>query len=199
MNIFFKIIFYFKKPPLVVVLAQPNSMILELLSTSMKGWIDNSEILLGNKELFSELGNKVFLLNISDGKTALSDVVFLLRRSSMPVLILNERMADGKLVKEFSKRGLVIANNETARLFKEDKFDEILISSVGFDDRADLWASDVNIGEGTNFKVNHGGDSVPFWIDRRLEEEQITEILLTVRAGMALGLNLVQISQNLKA
>ena len=199
MNILFKIIFYFKKPPLVVLLAQPNSMILGLLSTSMKGWMDNSEIQLGNKELFSALGNKVLLLNISDGKTALSDVAFLLRKSSLPVLILNGQMADGELLKEFLKRGLVITDNETARLLKGDEFEEISINSVGFDNRADLWASDINIGEGINFKINHGGDSVPFWIDRRLKEDQIMEILLTVRAGMVLGLNLVQMSQNLKA
>lgn len=198
MNTLFKIIFYFKNPPLAVVLAEFDSTILELLSTSMKGWMDNTELRLGGRDSFSALKNKVLLLNISDGETASSDASFLIRRSSVPVLILNGKMADGELLKKFPKRGLVIADSETAKYFKGDEFEEISIDSVGFDDRADLWASDLNMGEETNFKINHGGDSVPFWIDRRLEKEEITEILLTVRAGMALGLNLVQMSRNLK-
>ena len=198
MNILLKTIFYFKNPSLVVISAEPDTMILDLLSTSMKGWIDNTELRLRGRELFSVLKNNVFVLNISDGGTNFSDVSFLIRRSSFPVLILNGKMADGELLKKFPKRGLVIADNETARLLKGDEFNGILIDSVGFNDRADLWASDLNIGEETNFKINHGGDSVPFWIDKRLEKGQITEILLTVKAGMALGLNLVQISQNLK-
>lgn len=191
MNIIFKIIFYFKKPPLVVVLAKPNSIIPNLLSISMKGWVDSPHL----RGFSSILKNKVLLLNISDGKIALSDISFLIKRSSVSVLILNGRMADRELLKRFSERGLIIVDNETAKLFKGDEFKK---SSVGFDDRSNLWASDLNIGEETNFKVNYGGDSVPFWIDRKLEKGQIIEILLTVRAGIAFGLNLVQISQNLK-
>ncbi len=197
MSTLFKLIFYFKNPPIAIIVAEPESRILELLSTSMKGWMENAELRLGEKKSFSVLNNKVFLLNVVNDSVS-SDLSFLLRRSSVPILILSGKMADKKILDRFPRRGIVIADTETARSFKSEEFENISIKNVGFDDKSDLWASDLNIGEETNFKINHGGDSVPFWIDRKLVKSQIIEILLTVRAGMALGLNLVQISQNLK-
>lgn len=194
MKILFKLAFYLKNPPVAVVLADRGSRILDLLSVSMDGWMEGVEFYPGRKS-FPVFGEKVLLVEILDGIPVPSDISFLLRRSSSPVLIISGKMADKGMFKGFPERGVVVTDGETARLLKGDG---MTVDSVGFDERSDLWASDLNIGEETNFKINHGGDSVPFWIDKRLEKEEISEILLTVRAGMALGLNLVQISQNLK-
>ncbi len=194
MNILFKLAFILKDPPVVVVLAEPGSRIIDLLSLSMDGWMEGVELSPGRGS-FPVLGKRVLLANVSNYDPDLSDISFLLRRSSSPILVINGRRPDDEMLQRFPEQGSVIADAETARSLKDD---ETSVESVGFDDRFDLWASDINIGDGTNFKINHGGDSVPFWIGRKLEKEEISEILLAVRAGMALGLNLVQISQNLK-
>ncbi len=194
MNILFKLTFYLKNPPAVVVLADYDSKVIDLLSASMDGWMEGIEFS-SDRRSFPVFGGKILVVRVSDDGPVPSDVSFLLRRSSSPILIINKKTVDDEIFKDFPARGSIVADIETARSLKGDG---ISVSSVGFDDRADLWASDLNIGDETNFKINHGGDSVPFWIGKRLEKEEILEILLAVRAGMALGLNLVQISQNLK-
>lgn len=78
-----------------------------------------------------------------------------------------------------------------------------------FDDylkiRAELKVSDIKTDErGINFKVNYRGSTVPFWL---VQESEITveraklkvrEIISLIAVGLAVGLNLVEISQILK-
>jgi len=76
--------------------------------------------------------------------------------------------------------------------------DEIL--SFGFDEKKDVFASDVKVNGGINFKVNYKGSFVPFWTassDNNNYQEQIFPILAAVCVGTALDLNLVEISQSL--
>ena len=71
--------------------------------------------------------------------------------------------------------------------------------------RAELKVSDIKInGQGINFKVNYRGSIVPFWL---VQEEGITaekakikaqESLTIIAVGLAVDLNLVEISQILK-
>ncbi len=198
MNILFKLIFYFKNPAVAVIFSRPDSDIIDLLSVVTKGWIDSENISFGIKSSFSPLKRESFLIDFSHDELKLKDIEFLLKRSSVPILIVSGKDPDPELLHNFPRRGCVITDAETAKVFKKEEIEGVLISGVGFDERSDLWASDLNIGEETNFKINHEGDSVPFWIDKNLSRDEITEILLAVRAGMALGLNLVQISRNLK-
>lgn len=198
MNIFFNFIFYIKKPALMVVFSKSESNIINLLPIAMHRLILNENISSRIKSSFSSLKNKVFLIEIVNNILSLKKISFLLKRSSIPILIINDKNLDWELIRNISSKGFIIVNTEIARMLKKEGIEETLINEVGFNDRSELWASDLNIGDETNFKINYRGDSVPFWIERKLNNDEIIEILLVVRAGMILGMNLVQISKNLK-
>lgn len=73
--------------------------------------------------------------------------------------------------------------------------------SFGINGNNDVFASDINANGGINFKVNYKGSSVPFWTNYSPEtdsKEQILPVLAAVCVGIALDLNLVEISQSLK-
>lgn len=62
--------------------------------------------------------------------------------------------------------------------------------------RKELRVSDIKTnGQGTNFKVSYCGSIVPFWIAPGLK---IEDALAIIAAGLAIDLNLVEISQALK-
>ncbi len=100
---------------------------------------------------------------------------FYIKHSKMPILVEDEKIK---------------AANETLKF--------------GFDEKNDVFASDIKLNGGINFKVNYNGSFVPFWTasfaDMSLEnnKKQIYPILAVVCVGTVFGLNLVEISQSLK-
>lgn len=70
--------------------------------------------------------------------------------------------------------------------------------------KTELQVSDIKLNGGINFKVNYRGSVVPFWlvadaeITQEVAEAKIRDVLPTVAVGLALNLNLVEISQTLK-
>lgn len=62
--------------------------------------------------------------------------------------------------------------------------------------RKELKISDVKMnGKGMNFKINYRGSVVPFWAASGFK---IEDALAIISIGLAIGLNLVEISQALK-
>ncbi len=69
----------------------------------------------------------------------------------------------------------------------------------------ELQISDIKMnGEGINFKVSYRGSVVPFWllaesvITAEKAKAKIQEVLAVIAVGLAIDLNLVEISQILK-
>lgn len=193
MNIFLlKLRFYIKKPVSVLVSSEQNSSIINLISIVGGGWKDIYRF--PNKPL-AVLKNNFFILNcLRENKP--HNLRFFLKYSQTPIIIINKKAVDMLLLNIASERGYIISDIETARELQREN-ENLNISTVGLSERSDLWVSDLNISEETNFKVNYGGDSVPFWVDKKLNKGEVIEILLVVRAWMILGMNLVQISENI--
>ena len=103
----------------------------------------------------------------------ISKLSFFIKHSQMPVLVDDEKIK---------------AVNETLKF--------------GFDEKGnDVFASDIKLNGGINFKVNYKGGFVPFWtasLDDTDYEEQIYPVLAAVCVGTVFGLNLVEISEFLK-
>lgn len=60
----------------------------------------------------------------------------------------------------------------------------------------ELAVSDVKVsGREFNFKITWRGNVVPFWVSSKY---QVSDIVSLIAAGLAFGLNLVEISQELK-
>lgn len=71
--------------------------------------------------------------------------------------------------------------------------------TFGLQEGANFKVSDINISpEEANFKVNYMGYSVPFWLSRASNKEQIYAALSAINIAVSQGMNLVEISQVLK-
>lgn len=107
--------------------------------------------------------------------------------SQKPILVLN----NGKeMISNFPSSGLVITDFSKSRNIKGNW----TVNSVGFTNSSSLWLSD---NSENSFKINYGGDSVPFWTNHSFSQEELIDLLLAIRVSMILGLNLVEISQGL--
>ena len=70
------------------------------------------------------------------------------------------------------------------------------VLSYGFKESSDVWISDLKQNNGTTFKINYQGKSVPVWLESSSQEE-INSVLAAISIGLVSGLNLVEISQAL--
>jgi UDP-N-acetylmuramoyl-tripeptide--D-alanyl-D-alanine ligase len=87
-------------------------------------------------------------------------------------------------------------DDETLKVLKGESKAKLL--AFGLAEGVDVRASDITWGQEINFKINYKGSTVPAWISGEKGKEQIYAALAGVACGIALGLNLVVISQTLK-
>jgi len=87
--------------------------------------------------------------------------------------------------------------NIFSKLFKKTKtelpIEQIFQNSLKI--KAEIQISDVKVNGGMNFKITYKGSTVPFWMAKNIE---ISDALSTIAVGLALDLNLVEISQALQ-
>jgi len=107
--------------------------------------------------------------------------------------------------KDINKLSFYIKHSKMPILVEDEKIKAINETlKFGFDEKNDVFASDVKLNGGINFKVNYKGSFVPFWIasfaEMSLEDnkKQIYPILAAVCVGTVFGLNLVKIYQLLE-
>jgi len=84
-------------------------------------------------------------------------------------------------------------DEENIRKMKEKNPDRVL--TFGFQEGADLRASDLKINGGINFKINYKENVVPIWLKEGGDKNQIYAVLAAVCVGTIFDLNLVEISQ----
>lgn len=92
--------------------------------------------------------------------------------------------------------------NQNKKIVNFDKEKPVVCKdcvSFGFSEGADIVATDINIDEnGSNFKINYKGNSVPFWAKGAVSSEAIYDILERIAKAVAMGKNLVEISKDIK-
>ncbi len=204
MNFLFKLLLSIKKHKLVIVLKNENSEIIELTSFVLKDYVENKKINfpLNKNNFFDFVKSKTFIIesNVQEEKQ-LNELMLLIKRSSYIVLVLERELskkdfkAVNKISKLISSKGIIITDSKNSKEIKSDKTN---IFKVGLNEEFDLWASDLNISENTNFKVGHRGDVIPFWFNKPLNQNKIKSILFSIAVGMSFNLNLVEISQKLR-
>lgn len=197
MDILEKIKFIFKKPKIVIVAGAGSVCAKEAIRQVLKGRFKK--------------GEEIFIFDFSE----LKNFRFLIEKASLPILVAThvgeipfnkdffagEKEATDKIVelaKIMPPQGRLILNfdDETVREIKDET--NLKETTFGFGDRADFRASDIMLNSGINFKINYRGNVVPFWLEFTFGKEQIYAALSAAAAGVALGLNLVEISQALK-
>ncbi len=125
---------------------------------------------------------------------------FFIKNSSLPILVFSdESKIPSDLLKIMPDYGFVIVNFDSGIIEKIKNGTSAKILSYGFNEGADVLASDINISENEiNFKINYQNSIVPVWLKNTGEKEEVHNALAAIGAGIALGLNLVEISQRLK-
>jgi len=103
-----------------------------------------------------------------------------------------------KLAKSLPSQDYLVLNYDDETVREMDDFTNLQTLTFGFDNNAQFYASDLKLNGGTNFKVNHKGNSVPVWLNRLFGKEQVYAALVGTAIGTIFNLNLVDISQALK-
>jgi len=185
MNLLSKLKFILKKPKVIIITGEGRE------------YTKKSIFQVLNRH--PEAGKDV-LLSESDLKNPqdIEELKFLIDKSSLFILVLNHAAdSPSYLPKMMSAGGWFVLNfdDETAR---ETDGAAIKTLTFGFKEGADFRATDINVNGGTNFKINHKGNTVPVWLDGICDKEQIYSALAAACVGTILGLNLIEISQALK-
>ncbi len=197
MNLIFKLLFLIKKPTVIVFFDQ-SSLVEPFLLDIFKNEYNTNENSFKLLRLFKKYP---FIVKWNGEKSRI--IKFLFRYSSFPILLLNNISEDNKefysISKSIHRNGYLITDlNSLKKIKRSGELGDINLISTGFDEKSEIWASDINIGPETNFKLRYGGDAIPFWLDRELTEEEIMAILLATASAMVSGINLIKISQTFK-
>lgn len=174
----------FKKPCIVVIVGSGSLFSVELIS-----------------KILEDVDCKIFnsdLLNHNQ----IEKVKSLLRKSKQPILAVNNlesrrEIAEAKkIVKDLQYPGYLILHSDNESMKELSEANSLIYS---LNKKSDVQISDINVDEnGTNFKVNYQGNSVPFWFKESLKRKQINNVLLAISVGVIKDVNLVKISQILK-
>jgi len=185
MQLFERIKLFWKKPCRILIIGKDNLFIEKIILKVL----DNKNYQVFDLRKIKESGKLKSLFN----------------KSIHPILIINDVETKKGIIeaKEIAKsipyNGHLILNSddEDIREMKDLLYARSLL--YGFQKKADLQVSDVNIDEnGTNFKINYEGNIVPFWIKNVLNRKEIYNILSAIAVGVVKDINLVEISESLK-
>jgi len=178
MNILNKIKFFLTKPNVVIVIGSERNLVKELIVRLLKQHF--------------HLGKEIFVVENKE----LEKISFYLKHSPQPILVLTS--FDSKFsIKNLPSYVWFILNNDDEKIKENmDNFKNFKSIKFGLSEENQLFVSDVKINSQTNFKVNYLGSIVPFWLNGQLTENQIRDVLAVIGVGLALGLNLVEISQS---
>lgn len=197
-NIIKKFLFLIKKPSVIIIVGKGRLCAKEAISKGLK-----SDALIFDSDLSKPKEIEKFN--------------FLLRKSRLPILVvtqageippdklffagdIKETLKIRQLAQILPAYGFLILNfdDETVREIKNETKAHPL--TYGFQEGADFQISDINIDlSGTNFKINYKGNIVPFWLKYLFGKEQIYSALTAICLGVVQDINLVEISQAIRA
>lgn len=136
---------------------------------------------------------------------------FFLRKSASPILLINDfgdiSLDDiSEIAAALPSGGRLLLNydKEAIRQLRGKSSSQVLTFGLAEQKEnfigPELQASDVRfIENGLNFKLNYKGSSVPIWLSRSSAREDIYSVLSAIAAGVALNVNLVELSHILSA
>ena len=181
-----KIIFWMRKPAIVVVTGRDRSVAAAAISRALEHGLSGTKIINSGLENDFEF----------------SSAAFFLKHSSLPVFVVtsgDDEKTGPKLVQlaeNMPSCGRLVLNFDDAALRQLAKRTKASSSTFGFQEGADFRATDIFVTETeTNFKINYEGKIVPFWLTNVFGNEHIYATLAASAVGSSKGLNLVAISQ----
>lgn len=199
MDFFTKLIFYFKKPELIIIADKNSGLIADNIFQVLKTHFKAQKI----EKITSQniLKNKILILGFNSEQ----DLAFFIQKSKKPILIVNGLQEPShiaqikKTAKNFSMRGYLLLNFDNQEIREIDNQNVSSVISFGFLKNADLNISDFSKeNDSSNFKINYKGNIVPIWLENISKKSEIYAILAAIACGLQLNMNLVEISQSIK-
>jgi len=196
--IFFLKIFFYIKRPRVIFLFEENKLVFDFLNKILKNEFKIAEISFNSINPFIIFKKDILIFKIN--YISFKKIKFFIKKSSNPIIVFNNISDKEFNVFDFLKflpsSSKIITDIDSIKKIRKEKLsDDLTIISVGFDDRADFKATDLNIGDGNNFKIIYSGDVIPFWTKNQLNEKEMEKIIIAIAIGMFSGKNLIKISQ----
>ena len=196
-----------KKPTVIGIGGQNKAclkMIEEVLSEKL-----NQRVQLKAQGFFSLLRTDILIIDVEEEEALKSYCNILVGTAAGNIPPRSESFASekkkvkttSKLAKKLARKDLLLVNydDETVRELVEDKDVNCRCLEYGLEQGAEVRASDIKVsGQGTSFKLNYEGNTVPVWLKNLVGKKQIYSALITCSLGVELELNLVDVTQSLK-
>jgi len=180
MNLLSKFIFLLKKPRIIIVTGKGRALAAEAIFQVLK----QKGILIFETEL-----DKV------------EDFRFFVKNSRLPILVVThigeippdkdffagergEVAEIKKLAKTLPPFAHLVLNFDDETVREIDEETNVFSLTFGFQEKADIKASDLHLNKGINFKINQKGNIVPVWLDSLYGKEHIYAALATVGCGI---------------
>lgn len=228
MNFLTKIIFYFRKPKVIIVVGRSRILTSEAIFKVLKSRFRVRKLVEKIPSVFND--EEIFIIETDLRKNGFfKKIKNLLKFSQLPTLVVTHigeipqnydsfsgRAEDAKEIEELAKiiptYGFLILNFDDRTVRKIDELTNLKSFTFGFEEKSDFRASDIHTTEtginpppfittkrwGVNFKINYKGKIIPIWQEGSFSKEKIYNILAASCVGTILGLNLVEISEALK-
>lgn len=219
MNLFSKFLFLLKRPQVIIVTGNGRACAAQALFQVLRQHFKVKKITKFPQELQFRhiLRNEILILEteLLNFSAPAEKFNFLFKKSKLPILLithLGEIPPDKtffaapkeksreiiNLTKILPPQGYLILNFDDETVREINDLTNAFTLSFGFQEKADLRASDIHINSGTNFKINYQGNIVPIWLENLFGKEQIYSALAAASVGVIFDINLVEISQALK-
>lgn len=197
-NILKKIAFLWKRPKIIIIGGDNRETTAESVFYLLKQYFKVEKFSQGFPNILNIFQKDILIFDAGlINSQTLKDFKFLIKKSRLPILVITN--SGDKLLEKISpSKGYLVLNfdkKESREVKEKNNLQEI---TFGFQEGADFRATDINLGDGTNFKINYKGNIVPIWLEKVSNEEEIYPVLGAIAVGIILGLNLVEISNALK-
>jgi len=205
-----KISFLIRKPKIILIVGRMEKTISFLLFEVLKNFFD-VDVLWQIPNFWPK--KEILIINLPQKK--LKGVDFFLKNSPFGVLVvshlsspppegvvfvspLKRRKKILNLAKKLSAQNYLILNFDDETTREIDDLTNLKTLKYGFSQRAEIFASDIRLNFGTNFKLNFEDKSIPVWLEGVFGKDQIYSALAVFGVCFLLNLNLVKVSQILK-
>lgn len=212
MNFLIKSNLFFKRPKVIIVTGNNSALTAETIHQILGKKLRTRRVSTQNIPF---VGRDEILV-IEGQVKELNSLVFLVKNSRSPILVLNNLgevppdsiffSGDKKDSDEVLKFiNLVPSNSQLVLNFDDEttrgikNLTNLKLVTFGLGEGADFVASDINYNHVTNFKLNYQGNTVPIWLDFSAQKEHIYSFLAALAVSTILNLNLVEVSQVLKS
>ncbi|MBU3934528.1 hypothetical protein KKC00_00975 [Patescibacteria group bacterium] len=216
MDFFTKVILHFKKIKIILVTGKGRAYTSETIWQILSPRFKSKKFIEKIPNLFDILSANLFIVETDlKNQKIFQKILGLIKSSQLPISVVThfgglpknfghfageKKEADKiyKLAQLIPSYGFLILNFDDKTVKSIDNIINLKNFTFGFQEGADFRASDVHTNTGTNFKINYKGKIIPVWLENLVGNEYIYSALAASCAGIALGLNFVEISEALR-